>query len=87
MPGIGELPGGTTGRCVPAGNTGAAGGCVLGCGAVGGATGAAVGAVGVPGVVAPAGAGAGGCAAASGSGGPSIVAGGPVNDMLLCVPM
>ena len=43
--------------------------------------------VGVPGVaVAPAGAGGGG-AAASGSGGPMIVTGGPVSDMLLCVPM
>src|SRR5688572_6168692 len=32
IPGIGELPGGTTGRCVlPVGNTGATGGCVGGC--------------------------------------------------------
>lgn len=80
IPGIGELVGGTTGRCVlPVGNTGAAAGCV----AV--FTGAAAGVAGDV----PAGtAGAEGACAADGSGSAEpIVAGGPVSDMLLCVPM
>ena len=78
VPGIGELPGGITGFCpLPVGNTGAAGGRM------------AVGCVGVPGGVG-AGASAGDAFAGgggTGTGSPPIVAGGPVNAMLLCVPM
>lgn len=74
MPGIGELPGGTTGRWeLPAGRTGVAGE------AVGDAL-AVIGDSATPGVV-----GAAGCGVASTS--LAIVTGGPVNAMLLCVPM
>ena len=74
MPGIGELPGGMTGRCeLPAGRTGVAGEAV-------GDAPAVIGDGATPGVV-----GAAGCGVASTS--LAIVTGGPVNAMLLCVPM
>jgi hypothetical protein len=83
MPGIGDV-GGMTGGCAPGGNTGVPGGVTdtdgndptapAGCGVTGpkGTAGAEVD---------------GDAAEDAGSGGVPIVAGGPVNDMLLCVPM
>ena len=77
VPGIGELPGGITGCCaLPVGSTGAAGGRI------------AAGSAGVPGGAAAAGAPGDAFAGGGGaSGSPPMVAGGPVNAMLLCVPM
>ena len=73
IPGMGELPGGTTGRCVPAG-----------CAAVGDNT--APGAVsGEAGAVSGEAAAADAAPAAGSS--PPITAGGPPSVMLLCVPM
>ena len=82
---MGELPGGTTGRCVlPVGNTGATAGCVPVDDGINGVTGGTLPAAGAPGAAAGAAAAASGEAAASP---PPIVAGGPLSDMLLCVPM
>lgn len=88
IPGIGELPAGMTGCWVePVGNTGVAARCGAAGVGTAGVTGATFPAItgegATPGVVGACGAGA----AASGSGVPPSVAGGPVSDMLLCVPM
>ena len=92
LPGIGEAVGGGTGRWVlPVGSTGAAAGCVASDGDPTAGVGAEMpaGKAGAPAVTCDNGTDPAAPAAAGGSGSllDPIVAGGPVNDMLLCVPM